>query len=232
MPAPAAPTPQFTPEQILEVYGWALGDGKAEQLGLTPAEAEAVARGFATSIKGQPPPAIFDQAVPFAQQFLNDRARKVQEGIGEKNKAEEVEFLAKMDANPAVKKTASGLRYEIVNPGADPRPTAADTVVAHYTLMFADGTVVESSKTGGGEPAEFSLGGVIKAWTEGLQLIGTGGQIKLYVPSAIGYGERGSPGGIPPAKVLVFDVELVAVKPAPVQLPGVPGAPGGVNLSP
>lgn len=220
-PAPPAPAADLTSEQLFEVYGWALGDGKQEQLGLAAAESDAMARGFAASVRGEPPPAWFQAAVPIAQQFLNDRVRKAQEGVAEANRAEEAKFLATVDQNPAVKQTPSGLRYEILEPGTDPKPTAADTVVAHYTLMLPDGRVLESSRDSG-QPPEFALNAVVRAWTEGLQLIGKGGKMKLYVPSRLGYGDRGQPPDIPPAQLLIFDVELVEVKQAPAQFPGVP----------
>jgi FKBP-type peptidyl-prolyl cis-trans isomerase len=226
MPAPAPQPPAVSGEQVFEVFGWAIGDQKnLQDLGLTEVEIEALIRGFSTAAKGQPPPDFFQQVAPMAQRFLNDRARSVQETAATANRAEEAEFFAAADKNPAIKKTESGLRYEIIEPGTDPKPTPADTVVAHYTLSFANGTVLETTRDSG-EPAEFPLGGVIPAWTEGLQLIGVGGKIKLYVPSSLGYGEQGSPGGIPPAKLLVFEVELVEVKPPAPQLPGLDSMPG------
>ncbi len=214
MGAPAAAA-QPTAEQIFEVYGWIIGDrNNLTALGLSESEIAACMRGEAANARGEPPPENMSEVVKVAQQFLNQRAKEVTEKAAGPNRAEEAEQMAKLDQNPAVKKTDSGLRYEIITPGTDPKPAASDTVVAHYTLSFPDGKVLESSREGGGEPAEFALNRVIPAWTEGLQLIGTGGHIKLYVPSKLGYGERGSPNGIPPAKMLVFDIELVSVKPA------------------
>jgi FKBP-type peptidyl-prolyl cis-trans isomerase len=225
MPPPAPPAPTATPEEIFQTIGWIIAQqSNLAEFGMNETELAAFQRGINAGCNGQPAPQNFEAARAAIQQFLNGRVQANQERQAAGNKIEERDFLAKIDANPAITKTASGLRYEIIQPGTGAKPTPSDTVVAHYTLTFADGTVVESSREGG-QPLEFALNGVIRAWTEGLQLIGTGGQMKLYVPSALGYGERGSPGGIPPAKLLVFDVELVAVKPAPVQLPGATPSP-------
>lgn len=223
---PAGPAP--TPEQIFEVYGWIVADqNNLTALGLSEVEIAACLRGVAANAKGQPPPDNINEVVQVAQTFLSQRAREVSLRSAVPNQEEEAREMAKLDANPAVKKTDSGLRYEIIDPGTGAKPQPVDTVVAHYTLSFPDGTVKESSRTNGGDPAEFALNRVIPAWTEGLQLISAGGHIKLYVPSNLGYGPQGSPNGIPPAKMLLFDIELVNVKPAapaPFSLPQ-PAAP-------
>jgi FKBP-type peptidyl-prolyl cis-trans isomerase len=108
--------------------------------------------------------------------------------------------------------TESGLRYEDLTVGTGASPKMGDAVKVHYTGWFADnGKQFDSSI--GGNPATFTLGGVIEAWNEGLQTMKVGGKRKLYVPSKLGYGERGHPGGIPPNSDLVFEVELLGVVP-------------------
>jgi FKBP-type peptidyl-prolyl cis-trans isomerase len=213
--AAAAAPPPPTSEEIFEVYGWIMGDqNNLVSLGMSETEIAAFVQGLATHCRGNQPPENINDVVQVAQKFLSERAREVFMRSAVPNQEEEKAEMAKLDANPAVKKTESGLRYEILEPGSDVKPTPQDTVVAHYTLSFPDGTVKESSRTGGGDPAQFALNRVIPAWTEGLQLIGVGGHIKLYVPSDLGYGPQGSPNGIPPAKMLLFDIELVDVKQA------------------
>lgn len=106
--------------------------------------------------------------------------------------------------------TASGLKYKIVRPGSDRKPTVADSVSCHYKGWLKDGTVFDSSYDRG-EPTEFPLGGVIAGWTEGLQLIGEGGEIELEIPSDLGYGPRGFPPKIPGGATLHFKVELLKV---------------------
>lgn len=106
--------------------------------------------------------------------------------------------------------TKSGLKYKIVRPGSNKKPTAADTVSCHYKGWLDNGKEFDSSYSRG-EPTEFPLGGVIGGWTEGLQLIGEGGEIELEIPSQLGYGDRGAPPDIPGGATLHFKVELLRV---------------------
>jgi peptidylprolyl isomerase len=108
--------------------------------------------------------------------------------------------------------TDSGLQYKDVVEGTGASPKMGDTVVVHYQGVFKDhGTEFDSSYSRG-KPAEFTLGGVIEAWNEGLQTMKEGGKRILVVPSALGYGDRGMPPTIPPNSDLVFEVELLEVK--------------------
>ncbi len=107
--------------------------------------------------------------------------------------------------------TASGLKYKIVRPGSDKKPKASNSVRCHYKGWLDNGKVFDSSYDRG-EPAEFPLGGVIAGWTEGLQLIGEGGEIELEIPSKLGYGSRGAPPDIPGGATLHFKVELLNVR--------------------
>ena len=112
-------------------------------------------------------------------------------------------------------KTASGLEYCVLQKGRDEAPpTADDTVTVHYTGWLTNGKQFDSSRTGG-EPATFPLGGVIRGWTEGLQLMTPGARFKFTIPSELGYGAEGAGADIPPNSTLVFDVELLSVKRMP-----------------
>ena len=111
------------------------------------------------------------------------------------------------DAPEEFTATESGLKYRILRKSDGRKPTAADTVLCHYKGTLDDGTVFDSSYDRG-EPIDFPLNGVIKGWTEGLQLIGEGGMIELEIPGDLGYGQRGSPPKIPPNATLHFIVEL------------------------
>ena len=109
----------------------------------------------------------------------------------------------------------NGLQYEVLTAG-DPngmKPTKEDTVVVHYVGTLIDGTEFDNSVKRG-EPAQFPLGGVIKGWTEILQLMTVGSKWKVYIPSELGYGERGAGASIPPYSTLIFEIDLKNIKPA------------------
>ena len=120
------------------------------------------------------------------------------------------EFLEKAAAEKGAKKTASGLIITEIKPGNGDTPKATDRVKVHYHGTLRDGTVFDSSVKRG-EPATFPLNGVIPCWTEGVQLMKVGGKSKLVCPSAIAYGDRGSPPAIKPGAPLVFEVELLEI---------------------
>ncbi len=117
-----------------------------------------------------------------------------------------------MDADAALEFSAtdSGLKYRILRKSDGKKPKAADTVSVNYRGWLNNGKVFDSSYERG-EPTTFPLRNVIAGWTEGMQLIGQGGMIELFVPSKLGYGEGGSPGSIPAHANLHFIVELVSV---------------------
>ncbi len=119
-------------------------------------------------------------------------------------------FLAKNKTRPGVKVTASGLQYEVVTAGFGRKPKATDTVRVNYHGTLIDGTVFDSSVQRG-QPVEFAVNGVIPGWTEALQMMPMGSKWKLYVPPTIAYGPQAR-GNIPPNSVLIFEVELLAIK--------------------
>lgn len=137
-----------------------------------------------------------------------------------KTKDEGVAFLEKFLKEEGAQKTESGLAYKIITPGSDKKPKADDTVEVHYHGTLSDGTVFDSSVERG-QKVTFPLNRVIKGWTEGLQLIGEGGKIKLVIPSDLAYGDHGAPPKIPGGAVLTFEVELFAIK-APEAAPAAP----------
>ena len=106
--------------------------------------------------------------------------------------------------------TKSGLVYRSLKDGTGSSPSATDRVKVHYKGTFPDGKEFDSSYKRN-EPTEFPLNGVIPCWTEGVQLMKTGGKAKLTCPSAIAYGQRGAGGVIPPNATLVFEIELLAI---------------------
>ena len=126
-------------------------------------------------------------------------------------KAKGEQFLQENALREEVKVTESGLQYEVLKEGKGAKPTAESTVKVHYEGTLIDGTVFDSSYQRG-EPIEFPLNGVIKGWTEGLQLMSVGSKYKLYIPYELGYGERGAGQSIPPYAALIFTVELLEIK--------------------
>ncbi len=115
------------------------------------------------------------------------------------------------DAPAEFTKTESGLGYRVLRKSDGKKPKADNTVTVHYRGWLNNGKVFDSSYERG-EPTTFPLRNVVAGWTEGMQLVGEGGMIELWVPSRLGYGERGSPGSIPPHSTLHFIVELVRVQ--------------------
>ena len=128
-----------------------------------------------------------------------------------KAKEEGEKFLAENAKRAEVKTTPSGLQYEVIEATLGQKPSATDKVRVHYEGTLIDGTVFDSSYKRG-EPISFPLNGVIKGWTEGLQLMPVGSKYKLYIPYQLAYGERGAGQTIPPYSALIFTVELLDIK--------------------
>ncbi|MDR2086333.1 MAG: FKBP-type peptidyl-prolyl cis-trans isomerase [Dysgonamonadaceae bacterium] len=122
-------------------------------------------------------------------------------------KADNLKFLDDNKSKEGVITLPSGLQYKVITEGKGPKPTASDKVKVDYVGTTIDGKEFDNSiKTG--KPAEFSLGSVIRGWTEGIQLMPVGSKYTLYIPYDLAYGEQGRPGSIPPFATLIFDVEL------------------------
>ena len=120
------------------------------------------------------------------------------------------EFMEQNAQNDSVVQTQSGLQYMVLKEGSGIKPGPTDTVTVHYTGKLLDGTVFDSSVERG-EPASFTLDGVIPGWTEGLQLMSEGSQYRLFIPSELAYGSKGAGDKILPNATLIFDVELIKV---------------------
>ncbi len=125
-------------------------------------------------------------------------------------------FLANNKTRKDVTTLPNGLQYEVLKAGDGPKPTEADTVVVHYTGTLIDGTEFDSSVKRG-EPATFPLKGVIKGWTEILQLMPKGSKWKVFIPSELAYGDRAAGQLIKPGSTLIFDIDLIDIKPAIIQ---------------
>ena len=128
------------------------------------------------------------------------------------NKAKEDAFLEANRKKADVRETASGLQYRIIAPGNNVKPGPQDKVLVHYKGTLLDGTVFDQTQEGG-DPIELPLNGVIPGWREGLQLVGEGGDIELFIPAALAYGESGNQ-AIEPNSTLIFRVQVAEVHPA------------------
>ncbi len=141
--------------------------------------------------------------------ILRDAMQKKKEAEIENNKRTSAEFLAKMEQEPGVVKTESGLLYKVDRLGEGEKPEITSLVQVHYVGKLMDGTEFDSSYKRG-KPADFSLQGLIKGWQEGICLMPVGSKYTFYIPYELGYGEHGQ-GPIPPASTLIFEVELLEV---------------------
>jgi FKBP-type peptidyl-prolyl cis-trans isomerase FklB len=146
----------------------------------------------------------------FQKEMMAKRMKGQQEGLT-KNKAEGEKFLADNKKKEGIKTTASGLQYKVIKDGTGKTPKATDTVSTHYRGTLISGKEFDSSYKRG-EPAEFPVNGVIKGWTEALQLMKEGAKWQLFIPSDLAYGERGAGQDIGPNSTLIFDIELLSVK--------------------
>src|SRR5260370_41470865 len=150
---------------------------------------------------------------------------KMKLAAGANKKAGE-EFLAANKTKEGVVTWPSGLQYKILTEGTGPKPTATDTVSCNYRGTLINGTEFDSSYKRG-QPASFPVTGVIKGWTEAVQLMPVGSKWQLFVPSDLGYGDRGADprSGIGPGPTLIFEVELLSIQakdkaePAPAPTP-------------
>jgi FKBP-type peptidyl-prolyl cis-trans isomerase FkpA/FKBP-type peptidyl-prolyl cis-trans isomerase FklB len=146
----------------------------------------------------------------FQQQVQEAQMRKMVEEA-QANAAAGEKFLAANAKKPGVQSTGSGLQYQVLQAGEGPKPKATDTVRVNYTGTLLDGTEFDASAKHGG-PATIPLSQVVPGWQEGIALMPVGSKYRFWIPSKLGYGETGTPGGpIPPNATLVFEVELLGI---------------------
>ncbi len=151
---------------------------------------------------------VRETLIAFQKEFQAKQQEKMK-ALAEKNKKEGDAFLAENKKKEGVKTLPSGLQYKVISEGKGVSPKETDTVTVHYRGTLIDGTEFDSSYKRN-EPATFPVNGVIKGWTEALQLMKEGAKWKLFIPANLAYGESGRP-GIPPNAVLIFDVELIKI---------------------
>lgn len=202
-----------TPQEKL---GYAIGLQIGAQLAATKdaMHTESLVLGIKDALENKEPRLTNEemQAAKMAfQQEVQQRAQAEMAMIGEKNKTEGEAFLTQNKTKEGVVTLPSGLQYKVIQAGTGATPTAADTVVTHYTGTLINGQVFDSSVQRG-EPATFPVGGVIAGWTEALQHMKVGGKWQLFIPAELAYGERGAGQMIAPNSTLLFDIELLEIK--------------------
>src|SRR5689334_25105457 len=222
----AKPRIAIDKNKISTMVGMDIGRGLAQIK--DDVDIKIVEQALEQTLKGEKTSLTQEEALQVRQAYMQQmQAKRVteQKAAAEKNKSEGSAFLAKNKSKSGVKTTASGLQYEVEKEGSGPKPKATDTVKVNYLGTKIDGTKFDSSYDRG-QPATFPLNGVIKGWSEGLQLMPVGSKYKLYVPAELAYGEN-APGPIGPNATLIFEVELLgiedaAAKPAAAAKPGTP----------
>ncbi len=194
-------------DKTFYAMGFMLGSNLA-RLELKDGELAALYKGLESSAKSKKAEIELQSYQPKIQEMFKKRMEKIaaKQQAGGKKFIED--FLKK---NKDAKKTKSGLVYQIMKAGSNKKPTATETVEVHYHGTLTSGEVFDSS-VDRGKTISFPLNRVIKGWTEGVQLIGEGGKIKLVIPPELAYGEAGAPPKIPGGATLVFEVELFKIK--------------------
>jgi FKBP-type peptidyl-prolyl cis-trans isomerase FklB len=213
---PVKPADESAPKTVIEKvsYGIGLNIGKNFKKDGIEVDLELLVKGVKDALAGSKPllsDAEIREAMTAIQKELQAKQADRAKNAGEKNKKEGEDFLAENKKKEGVKTTKSGLQYKVIKAGTGKTPKAADTVVTHYRGTLIDGTAFDSSYDRG-EPATFPVGKVIKGWTEALQLMTVGSKWQLFIPSALAYGEDGAGDDIGPNSVLIFEIELVAIK--------------------
>ncbi len=190
-------------------YGIGMQMGQQAHGAFKGVELTALVAGLQDAFNGQAPQ-VDPNDINAAFQEIQQQLQAQQAADAEKFAAEGEAFLAENAKREEVTVLESGLQYEVIETGTGEIPTAASTVKTHYAGTLIDGKEFDSSYRRG-QPAEFPVGGVIKGWTEALQLMPVGSKWKLYIPYALAYGAQGAGGDIGPYQALVFDIELLDI---------------------
>ena len=217
---PATPAePQFTEKQLLEAYGWYLGKQAGLHELFTAAQTDIIVHGIQLAGGGGAAPYDFKLIGPQLGKYMQAKSQAYTE-------KENASYFAKLEQNKNVVVLPDGLHYEIIKPGTGDYPKPTQVVKVNYTGTLVNGTVFDSTtRHDPPGPAEFELDHVIRGWTEGLQKINKGGEIRLYIPASLAYGDEPQ-SGIPPGSTLIFDVELLDFKDASAAGPGPAPAEG------
>jgi FKBP-type peptidyl-prolyl cis-trans isomerase len=199
-----------------EKISYVLGQEIASSFKESPVEIDRdiFIQGMNDSLKGRKSLLDADETNQIKQEFSRQvqQSRQTQmSALSEKNRAAGAAFLAANKNKEGVVTTASGLQYKVLKKGDGPKPQNNDKVTVHYRGTLLDGTEFDSSYKRG-KPATFQVNGVIRGWTEALQLMNVGSKYQLFIPSDLAYGTRGAGRKIGPNSALIFDVELLGIE--------------------
>jgi FKBP-type peptidyl-prolyl cis-trans isomerase FklB len=193
----------------MEKVSYSIGVSVAKNVkaqGLESIDSPSIAKAFKDVFEGNELEISEEEANLIIQDYfskLNDKAQEANKEVGMK-------FLEENAKKEGVVTTASGLQYIVMTKGDGAKPKETDNVTVHYHGTLLDGKVFDSSVERN-QPATFPLNGVIKGWTEGVQLMNVGSKFRFFIPSDLAYGERGAGGAIGPNATLIFEVELISI---------------------
>jgi FKBP-type peptidyl-prolyl cis-trans isomerase FklB len=199
-------------------YAIGMNIGKSMNKNSMDVDPAIVARGIKDSLAGGKTLLTDDEAKTVMATFQTEMKKKVEDKMQETataNKNQGDAFLAANKTKEGVVTLPSGMQYKVLTQGTGPKPTAQDTVECNYKGTLIDGTEFDSTAKHGGKPATFPVGGVIKGWTEALQLMPVGSKWQLFIPGDLAYAQRGAGGVIGPNATLIFEVELVSIQAKP-----------------
>ncbi len=210
-PAVKETAPEF--KTLSEKFGYIAGmeTGRSIKNLNATIDMKALVLGVEDGLAGKEPAIAQGAARAVIKEIYAQAAARAKERMA-KNAKVAGAFLEANKKKEGVVTTDSGLQYKIMKKGDGPKPTADDTVSVHYRGTLIDGTVFDSSYRRG-KPATFPIKGVIAGWTEALQLMNVGAKYRLFIPPNLAYGDRGAGQAIGPNATLIFDVELLGIKP-------------------
>jgi FKBP-type peptidyl-prolyl cis-trans isomerase FklB len=220
----------LTTDRDKDSYAIGMNIGKSLHRDAVDVDPQILLRGLKDAMSGGKT-LLTDDEAKAAMSTLQAQVHKTQEekatAAAETNEKEGDAFLAENKTKEGVVTLPSGLQYKIVTEGTGPKPTASDSVVCNYRGTLLNGTEFDSSYKHG-EPITIPVGRVIKGWSEALQLMPVGSKWQLFIPPDLAYGPRGAGNDIGPNSTIVFEVELISIKPQITSggtAPGPPNAP-------